>query len=234
MKEGKRSMKRMKLVILTMALSLMMSVEAFAAPSAGGTVQVSQEPQQVSVVKSDGTVSTETVIPTVSGTSQTISINEIHDAIGTPNECSVYLMDVSLALAETGEKVKLNGSVTLSFSVPNVISSTKVVVVHWKDDGTKEVLPATAGDGRISVTFTSLSPIAIIVENVSSAGGNANNGGGGSSSGSSSSGSSSAAPASTPTGTSPKTGETSMIYAVEGLAVLAAIGVVVSKKKLRA
>lgn len=227
-------MKRMKLVILTMALSLMMSIEAFAAPSGSGSVQVSQEPQQVSVIKSDGTVSTETVIPVLTGTSQAMDYDEIHNAIGTKNDCSVYLMDVSLALADSGEKVKLNGSITLSFSVPNVISSTKVVVVHWKDDGTKEVLPATAGDGRISVTFTSLSPIAIIVEDASSAGGNTNNNGGGSSSGGSSDSGSSQAPASTPAGTSPKTGETSMIYAVEGLAVLAAIGVIVSRKKLRA
>lgn len=42
----------------------------------------------------------------------------------------------------------------------NVRSGDKVVVLHVKHDGTIEYLPAVAGDGNITATFTSLSPVA--------------------------------------------------------------------------
>ena len=42
----------------------------------------------------------------------------------------------------------------------NVTSADQIVVLHVKNDGTIECVPATAGDGCITATFTSLSPVA--------------------------------------------------------------------------
>ena len=39
-------------------------------------------------------------------------------------------------------------------------SADQIVVLHVKNDGTIECVPATAGDGCITATFTSLSPVA--------------------------------------------------------------------------
>lgn len=226
-------MKRMKLVILTAALSLMMSVEALAAGSSAGNVQVSQTPKEASVVKSDGTVSTELVVPVVSAKSDLLDQGDARSVLGLGRRCTVYSMEVSLVLASTGEAVKLNGPITLDFAVPHVTPDTIVEVRHWKDDGSIEDLKPAVGDGRISVTFTSLSPIAIVVDNTTDDVPD-NDESPSSSSGSSSSstpaasGSSGTAAA---TGRSPKTGETSVIYGVGGIAVLAALGMVACKKK---
>lgn len=42
----------------------------------------------------------------------------------------------------------------------NVKAGDEIVVLHVKHDGSIEYLPATAGDGNITATFTSLSPVA--------------------------------------------------------------------------
>ena len=42
----------------------------------------------------------------------------------------------------------------------NVTSADTVIVLHVKHDGTIERVPAVAGDGKITATFTSLSPVA--------------------------------------------------------------------------
>lgn len=42
----------------------------------------------------------------------------------------------------------------------NVTGADQIVVLHVKNDGTIECVPATAGDGCITATFTSLSPVA--------------------------------------------------------------------------
>lgn len=54
----------------------------------------------------------------------------------------------------------------------NVKSGDKVVVLHIKHDGSIEYIPAEAGDGTITATFTSLSPVAWFKVNTS---GNNNN-----------------------------------------------------------
>ena len=42
----------------------------------------------------------------------------------------------------------------------NVTSTDQIVVLHVRNDGTIECVPATAGDGCITATFNSLSPVA--------------------------------------------------------------------------
>lgn len=53
--------------------------------------------------------------------------------------------------------------VTITFDVPGVGADTKVAVLHY--NGTAwEVLEGTAGNGTITATFTSLSPVAFVVD----------------------------------------------------------------------
>lgn len=54
-------------------------------------------------------------------------------------------------------------SVTLTFEVSGVKAGQKVTVLHMLPDHNWEILPATAGNGTVTATFTSLSPVAFVV-----------------------------------------------------------------------
>lgn len=53
--------------------------------------------------------------------------------------------------------------VTITFDVPGVGTGTKVAVLHYNGSAW-EVIEATAGNGTITATFTSLSPVAFVVD----------------------------------------------------------------------
>ncbi len=53
----------------------------------------------------------------------------------------------------------LSGGREIEFPAPGIKPGDEVVVLHLKDDGTWEKIPATAGDWKITGTFTSLSPV---------------------------------------------------------------------------
>lgn len=59
-------------------------------------------------------------------------------------------------------------SATITFQVSGVKAGQSVSVLHQTSTGTWEVLPATAGDGTITATFTSLSPVAFVINNAAS------------------------------------------------------------------
>lgn len=100
--------------------------------------------------------------------------------------------------------------VTITFSYAGVNKNTKVAVLHWNGSAWENVA-ATAGDGTITATFTSLSPVAIIVD--------------------------SATMTQTSTGTgsngvkSPNTGESSVVFALGIVALVAACGALGLSKK---
>lgn len=55
--------------------------------------------------------------------------------------------------------------VTITFEMNGVTSSSKVWVLHYDTEkGAWEKVEATAGEGTISATFTSLSPVAFVVD----------------------------------------------------------------------
>lgn len=60
--------------------------------------------------------------------------------------------------------VDISSGVKVTFTDSNIKASVKngdkVIVLHVKHDGSIEYIPAVAGDGTITATFTSLSPIA--------------------------------------------------------------------------
>lgn len=59
-------------------------------------------------------------------------------------------------------------SATITFDVSGVKAGQKVAVLHQKADGTWEkISDVTVTDGKVTATFTSLSPIAFVVEGTS-------------------------------------------------------------------
>lgn len=97
---------------------------------------------------------------------------------------------------------------TITFSLPGVTTASKVAVLHYDTAaGAWEVVPSKVGNGTVEATFTSLSPVAFVVD-----GGTASNG-----------------------TTSPKTGEIPVGAYAGVVAVVAVIGMaVVSFKKKEA
>ena len=62
------------------------------------------------------------------------------------------------------ERLAAGEAVTLSFVVPGLKASQRAVVLHFSDREAWEAVPSVAGEGYVTATFTSLSPVAILVE----------------------------------------------------------------------
>lgn len=116
----------------------------------------------------------------------------------------VALKDVSVI--GTGQ---VDYPVTITFSYPGVNINTKVAVLHWS--GTEwENIDATAGDGTITAKFFDLSPVAIIVDSATMTQPSAGTGSG---------------------ATSLNTGESSVVFALGIVALVAACGALGLSKK---
>ena len=105
---------------------------------------------------------------------------------------------------------------TLSFNVTGVTADSTVAVLHYDTAaGAWEVVESKAGNGTITATFDSLSPVAFVVDGNAAAGASSQTSG---------------------SATSPKTGETSVLSmaAVIAAAALAGMAVVSFYSKKRA
>lgn len=105
---------------------------------------------------------------------------------------------------------------TLSFNVTGVTADSHVAVLHYDTAaGAWEVVESKAGNGTITATFDSLSPVAFVVDGNAAAGASSQTSG---------------------SATSPKTGETSVLSmaAVIAAAALAGMAVVSFYSKKRA
>lgn len=78
------------------------------------------------------------------------------------------MFDVSVSGA-AAQVLAAKGNVTVSFAMPGVKAGSTVVVLHLAVSGW-EVVPSSAGDGSVSATFTSLSPVAILTGTGSASG----------------------------------------------------------------
>ena len=121
--------------------------------------------------------------------------------------------------------------VTITFKVTGVTASTKVAVLHYNTT-TKawEKVESKAGDGTITATFTSLSPVAFVVDKATAASTTTTNKG---TTTTTNKGTTSSTTGSTATTskTSPKTGETNVLMYAGIVAVAAFAGMVVTRRK---
>ena len=117
----------------------------------------------------------------------------------------MYVMDVQEVVVE-GDASQVQWPVTITFSVPGVVSTTKVAVLHYTGSAW-EVVPSQAGEGTITATFNSLSPVAFVIDKNTAA---------------------------TTTSTSPKTGESFAVIGLGVIALMAAGGAYGMSRKKRA
>ena len=117
--------------------------------------------------------------------------------------------------------VKGNGTVefplTITFKVTGVNANSKAAVLHFNTEtNTWEVLDTVVGEGTLTATFNSLSPVVFVVDKTTAS----------NITGSTSTGSSST--------TSPKTGEANVMAMAGGIALLAIAGMAVVTRRKRA
>lgn len=184
--------------------------EAYSRGETVGEIRVDKIGAQAYVRKADGTEDNVIVHPYLNPSTKSLTQSQARSLLGTTFACSIYSFDLSLVNAQEDYSAVtlLDGSVPVTFFVPGVTPESKVALRHWiNGSNTYEDLPVEVGNGTVKAEFTSFSPVVIVVEQPEVA-------------------------APTDTITSPKTGETPIIYIVEIIALLSLFGFVSCRKKI--
>lgn len=148
-------MKKFFAAALAVALTFAMSVTAFAADS------IKVGALDVTVAEGNATVTTMT--PEAITTYKQALLAQQADitaALGVQDLTGVSFygfVDVQGTASEANP-------LTVTFNVPGVKATDIVNILHLKADGTIEVLPGIAGNGTVTGTFTSLSPVTFAVQ----------------------------------------------------------------------
>lgn len=173
--------KFLKTIGLALATAACIGMTAFAAPSPTASTPVSDtavsgtDANGQAIDISDIIITSDTSseyadvvnnIQTEAGFAQIVKELNLASVIGASSEENVTLMDV--------KDVKVIGNVkfpvTLTFSVKGVVPTTKGTILHY--NGTAwEVIDTTMGNGTMTGTFDSLSPVAFVVDKTTLAGG---------------------------------------------------------------
>lgn len=182
--------KKLTALLSAMVLALALGMTAFAAGSASTGGVTSDATSDVPVTIS----STNVAGP---------SVADLQQILGSAFVEGMHVIDVIDVSVPAGTEMP----VEITFSVPGVTANSNVAVLHY--DGSKwetsSVSGVSAGNGTITATFASLSPVALVADTAAS------------------SSSSSTA--------SPKTGEPTTVVLIGGIALLAAAGAYGLKRK---
>ncbi len=131
------------------------------------------------------------------------SVSDLRQILGSAFVEGMHVIDVIDVSVPAGTKMP----VTITFSVRGVTADSNVAVLHW--DGSKwendSVTGISAGNGTITAQFSSLSPVALVADTADSS--------------------------STSSTASPKTGESTTVVLIGGIALLAAAGAYGLKRK---
>ena len=148
-------MKKKIAVVLTALMVMAMGTTAFAATSP--TTKTSETTTAEATAYANVTAA-----PTVKAvtTAQVEAAQTQAVASVAPTAKVLQMIDVTLPVSF--EKAQL------TFSVNGVTAGQKIAVLHQKHDGSWEVInPDSVGNGTVTATFTSLSPIAFVAYNAS-------------------------------------------------------------------
>lgn len=223
-------MKKLITFALAAVLGLSMSISAFAATSITTSVTTDVEADQVVVTDKDGNVITdESIVINVSDLSE--KREEAKAALEKSGIKGAITHVVDVTTNDVGQSyLQAGGSFRITLLVPGAKSGDTYKLLHQKADGTWEVLDAAVGNGTVTATFTSLSPVVIVkVSENTTQGGNTTpdnntNSGNNTTPGDNTN-------QSTNTVASPKTGDYSMFGIFAVMAVCAAGLVVVNRRK---
>lgn len=172
-------MKKKIAVLLTALMVLTMGTTVFAAGSSSTTQEPVKTEAQVAAEKEAESlasgVSAGAAGIVIDGVASTVNASVTAVAPATvdsaKNAASVLVSSDATVLKVVDVKIPVSfKSVTITFAVSGVKAGMNVSALHQTSTGAWEVLPATAGDGTITATFTSLSPVAFVVNGTAATG----------------------------------------------------------------
>lgn len=184
--------RKLTALVLAVVCAMALGMTAFAAgsPSASGVAG-----KVTGAVDKDG----KAVEVTVTEASQAApSAAEVKDLLGDDFVEGMKVVDVMDVSVPAGTVFPVD----ITFSVPGVTADSNVAVLHYNGSAW-EVVPSSAGNGSVTGTFESLSPVAIVADTAEAGTGAA----------------------------SPKTGEPATVAVVGGIALLAAAAAFGLKKR---
>ncbi len=95
-------------------------------------------------------------------------VKEVMEAAGVTFEEGMQVVDIKNVIAPEGTEFP----VTITFKVAGVTANSRVAVLHFDTaKGAWEVVESKVGEGTITATFTSLSPVAFVVDKDTAANG---------------------------------------------------------------
>lgn len=103
---------------------------------------------------------------TVTAATETITAADAVAAIAAASDISIATEDAVVIVKEITAPEGAEFPLTIKLSVGGVTADSTVAVLHYTE-GAWEYVEATAGDGTVTFTVDSLSPIAVVVEGTS-------------------------------------------------------------------
>ena len=161
-------MKKKIAVVLTALMVMAMGTTAFAATSPTtktSETTTAEATAYANVTVAAGGIVIDGVASTAAPTVKAVTTAQV-EAAQTQAVASVAptakVLQIDVTLPVSFEKAQL------TFSVNGVTAGQKIAVLHQKHDGSWEVInPDSVGNGTVTATFTSLSPIAFVAYNAS-------------------------------------------------------------------
>lgn len=194
--------KRIFGTIIAMSLVLMMGFQAVAADSPSTDGIVTEALQAVDKNGKSVEIDVQALPEKYKHLAEEIKdVSALKAVLGSAYIDGMEVIDVRDVVI-VGDTSLVEFPLTITFKVPGVLPTTKVAVLHYVD-GAWQVEPSKAGNGTITATFDSLSPVAFVVDKNTS---------------------SSAV-------TSPETGENTAVPAVGAVVIVAVLGAAVLRKK---
>ena len=170
-------MKKILAVLCSAVLTVAMTVTAFAQPSvvASGVVTGINK-----AVDADGNTIGEIKIDPIESRFDNLTdeqkkevetiktLDKLKEVLGDKYQDGMSVVDLKDVYLYGDADVKF--PITITFDVLGVTSSSKVEVLHYDTTASKwEVLESSVGEGTITATFNSLSPVAFVVDNQTAA-----------------------------------------------------------------
>ena len=145
-------MKKLLRIAVALGLVLCLSVTVFASVASVGVAgAVTASGQTVEVKEAPATVT-----PTVAEAAAAVQV----EGVKAEDLAVAWVKDLSVVIPE-------GGSVTITFDVPDAAEGQKVFVLHYNGSSWEKV---GEGTGKVvEATFTSLSPVAIVLEKTAAA-----------------------------------------------------------------
>ena len=155
-------------VALTMIMLLGMTAFAAPSPTTSPTTETNKTATEYANISASDAVTVDGVAKTLKVTLQAVSRDVLTAAQAKALELVgssasvLQIVDVSLPAGTTFGKVQL------TFNVPGVVAGQKVYLLHLKADGVWEkITPDSVENGKVTATFTSLSPVAVVAGSAS-------------------------------------------------------------------